>query len=201
MNTFRRITRITGSIVLWVLVGVGAISGVTWALSMAGLAQTLIVTSGSMSPEIEVGDLLVATRAQPHDVEIGQVMTVASERTGGLVTHRVVDVLDIGDEFVFQMKGDANDAVDAEEYIVARGDNVLLPRITIPGAGRVVTTLGNPIVSIPLLLSLLCLCALAMLPPRSDEESTSDTPSPDDSEADPTPSHAGETRRSRVEVR
>lgn len=120
MNLATRITRVVGSVTLWVLVTIGALSGTMWALGAAGLAQPLIVVSGSMSPEISTGDLLIATAARPHDVQVGEVASLPSVKTGELVTHRVVERTIAGDSVVFRMQGDANDSIDAEEYVSRR---------------------------------------------------------------------------------
>lgn len=169
MNVVRRLARLVGSIALWLLVilGVGSLS--LWGLNAAGLVQPLIVVSGSMSPAIATGDLLIATPIDPAEIVVGDVLTIRSVRTGDLVTHRVVEITESDGARVIRMQGDANNAVDAEEYVLHDGDPVWQPRVTIPRGGFFVSALMQPSVSIPLVLGILALCSLTLFSSRRDD--------------------------------
>jgi signal peptidase len=162
----RRPLRAVGSILLWILVPLGLLSGLLWAGNTAGLVQPLVVVSGSMSPEIEVGDLLIATPTSASDVAVGDVVTLPSPSTGVLVTHRVHDVARNGDTIAFRLKGDANRTVDAEEYAAVATAPVWHPALHVPGAGYVVMMLMRPEVIIPLVIGVLALVSLSFLPSR-----------------------------------
>ena len=92
--------------------------------SVLGLTP-MVVLSGSMSGEaedhIEVGDLVFVGRADPEELEVGDV--IAYMNGGATVTHRItaIDTNTDGD-LLFTTKGDANNAEDTtpvtEEQLV-----------------------------------------------------------------------------------
>ncbi len=95
----------------------------------------LIVRSGSMTPTINVGDLIIA-RPQKNHYEPGQV--IAYDMPGKdkvVVTHRVVDVSFDAKGATYRTKGDANNEADSFNVPEASvlGRNIL----TIPYVGRV----------------------------------------------------------------
>jgi|SRR6478735_9999770 len=174
-----RAIRAIGSAVLWALALVGVASAGLWAANAAGLVQPLIVVSGSMSPGIGTGDLLFATKTPVADVEVGEVITLPSTVTGKLVTHRVIEVAAVAGGSEIRMQGDANAHPDGETYFVAAGTSVWQPVWTIPGAGRVVTTLMRPQVALPGAIGIFALVALTMLPARrTDPEEGEDAAGP-----------------------
>lgn len=95
-------------VTLLVLVAVVAFPG------LVGGSETFVVTSGSMSPTIEAGDVIVTREVAPAEIETGDVITFTdgSGTDTGYVTHRVVDVVEEDDERYFQLQGDANDEPD-----------------------------------------------------------------------------------------
>lgn len=72
----------------------------------------LVVASGSMSPHLEVGDIILVDTRRSSDISLGDVIAFKFGKT--VVVHRVVKVLDKG----FRTKGDANPGPDP--YIVSR---------------------------------------------------------------------------------
>lgn len=193
-----------GNAVLTVLAVLGVASAALWAANAAGVVQPLIVVSGSMEPQIATGDLLIGRPAEPATIEVGEVITVRSELTGALVTHRVltVDPIENADEpaglWHITMQGDANAMPDLEIYEVGGGDELWRPVLTVPGAGGVVATLTRPGIAIPLLISIAALIAMSLLPagPRSNQ----DPQQPEGSADDPAEPEASGTDRIREGV-
>lgn len=74
------------------------------------------VVTGSMEPTIPVGALLVTKETEITSVYLGDIIcfrTQEAEIWGRIVTHRVVDVMEMADGAVmFRTRGDANLAVD-----------------------------------------------------------------------------------------
>ena len=97
-----------GLLILLLLVGIIAMPG------LVGGDDTYIVTSGSMSPTIETGDVIVTQDISPGEIETGDVVTFhdGSSADSGYVTHRVVDIVDEDGERYFELQGDANDNPD-----------------------------------------------------------------------------------------
>lgn len=156
----------TGSALLWVLAGIGVLSGALWLGHTLGWVQPLVVVSGSMQPEIRKGDLLIALPVAADELDVGEVTTLTSPTSGTLVTHRIVSTRMDGDQRVIEMAGDANGVTDPVPYVVAEGARVWQPVVTIPGAGDVVLAIARPGVAIPLAVAVLALIALTLLPSR-----------------------------------
>lgn len=70
-----------------------------------------IVLSGSMEPNLQVGDLVVSKQVNEQQVEIGDIITFEDEN-GSTITHRVVDIIIKDGEKLYQTKGDNNNAKD-----------------------------------------------------------------------------------------
>ena len=67
------------------------------------------VRSGSMAPEIGVGDLVISGPVDSEDIEIGDVIIYRSQQ-GALVCHRVIAVDPAAEQVI--TKGDANNGPD-----------------------------------------------------------------------------------------
>lgn len=96
-------------------------------------AQLLIVTSNSMKPEFEVGDILIAVRQDSYRLD-----DIVSFKIGdSIATHRVaqihtVPISDTQTEQYFQTKGDANTVADSlflvQEQIIGKVA-VVVPKV------------------------------------------------------------------------
>ncbi len=98
--------------------------------------STAVVTSGSMSPTIEVDELIIVKRAASY-FEGDIVAFVGS--SGKRTMHRIHQVTEEG----FVTKGDANNAVDA--YIVQHEDITGKVILHIPYVGKVTSFLRSPL--------------------------------------------------------
>ena len=157
-----RIIRIIGSTALWIGALLGVVAGGVWFAGQMNWIRPLIVVSGSMEPGIDTGDLLIDRPMATADVEPGDVLSLHSDMTGKLVTHRVTEITPLDDgTWEVRMKGDANDQPDLETYIV--GDSVISPAFQIPQGGKVVSKMMEPAVAMPILLALLALLGLSLL--------------------------------------
>ena len=85
--------------------------------------EPVAITSGSMEPAIQVGDVVIFSERDPATIGRGTVV-VFEDPSGNLVTHRVADVLDDGR---FVTRGD-NNPVD---------DSTPLDQTSVRGVGRV----------------------------------------------------------------
>ncbi|RBI61724.1 signal peptidase I [halophilic archaeon] len=82
---------------------------------VVGASESYVVLSGSMSPVIHAGDVVVVRDVPAESIEKGDVITFerASDARPERTTHRVVAVNHRGGEPVFRTKGDANEDPDA----------------------------------------------------------------------------------------
>lgn len=156
-----------GNALIWTLAVAGVASGLVWGATRLGWIQPLVVISGSMSPSIATGDLVVDRPTPTSELRPGDVASIRSAVTGKIVTHRVMATEQRPDgSWAVTLKGDANDVPDAEVYVV--GDRVWHPALLVPGVGAAVVTLTTPGVAVPLAVTLLALAGLSFLsaPPR-----------------------------------
>ena len=87
------------------------------------------VISGSMEPEISVGDYVIIKKPRKEDIQKGTIITF--EQDGVLVTHRVESVVNDG---VYSTKGDANNTVDSQ---LVKFENILgTSALVVPKFGK-----------------------------------------------------------------
>ncbi len=82
---------------------------------VTGSERALVVLSGSMTPLMLVGDLIIVEAISPDELTVGEV--IAFKDPGGkdtFVTHRIINIKE-GEERVFKTKGDANEEEDLFE--------------------------------------------------------------------------------------
>ena len=100
-------------LVLWI--GLGLLFGTLFAAVAPQLGgyRSFTVRSGSMTPAIETGDVVVTRSISPLSARVGDVVTfVDPEGTGKLFSHRVQSVRAAGDEVAFVTRGDANTSTE-----------------------------------------------------------------------------------------
>lgn len=105
-------------------------------LPMLGGYGNAIVLSGSMSPAIEVNDLLIIQKCEEY--EVGDIVTYV-DSDNVLVTHRLIGK----DGETAYTQGDANNVADPPFNISRIKGKVVK---IIPGVGRIVEIIQNPIV-------------------------------------------------------
>ena len=159
--TARRLRRIADRVALGLLLTAGLVLVVVLAGLLAGL-RPFVVRSGSMAPAIATGDVVVTRPVHPDQVGPGDIVTFRDpSRSDSLVTHRVVEVDRVGDQYSFVTKGDAN--TGAEEWSVAAGGTVGARVVVIPKAGYLMAKLADPAVRMGLLVAAALLAAFEAL--------------------------------------
>lgn len=84
-------------------------------LPRATQGAALTVLTGSMTPEIPVGSVVLVRPVDPRTLEVGDVATYqVREGKETFVTHRIVDVRDADGDLEFVFKGDANPGEDVK---------------------------------------------------------------------------------------
>jgi signal peptidase len=77
---------------------------------LVGADSSYTVLSGSMSPTLKPGDLILVKKTSPEAVETGDIVTVKYET--GVFTHRVFEKKFLDGVYLFRTKGDANEDPD-----------------------------------------------------------------------------------------
>ena len=110
-----------GSLAGWVVVGALSLGVVLFSIEAFGV-QPGVVLTGSMSPEINAGDIVITREISPLAVKEGDVIQY---RQGAItIWHRVLEVRGSGAGISFITKGDANNSKDPNpilaEQIIGR---------------------------------------------------------------------------------
>ena len=145
-------------LVLWV--GLGLVFGTLVAAVAPQLFgfRSFTVRSGSMTPAIETGDVVVTKPISPLAARVGDVVTfVDPEGTGKLFSHRVQSVRAIGDEVAFVTRGDAN--TSTEHWRVPAGGSIGRVAYRIPKIGYALSWIDSG----PARLALIAIPALLLL--------------------------------------
>jgi signal peptidase I len=112
--------------------------------------RVLVVRSGSMSPAIEAGDIVVTTMVGPSEMEVGDVVTFRDpSRSQELVTHRAMAIERASPKVQFITKGDAN--TGTEQWDIDSDGKLGRLWFRIPNAGYALAWIGDPRVRAALL--------------------------------------------------
>lgn len=126
------------------------------SLPSIGGYRFMTVLSGSMSPVIEAGDIVVVKPFKHDDTNVNDVITFR-DGSSSIVTHRIIDIVKSENETLFQTKGDANNISDQNLVSSEQVVGSLLFRI--PNGGHVAnfikSTTGMISLAAILLISLL----------------------------------------------
>lgn len=148
-----------------VLAAVAAFLGLVAGPRVLGY-RTLCVLSGSMSPGMPTGSMVIVQPVPSEALRVGDVITFQPPEPHGMViTHRVVEIVEAGSEPVVRTKGDANEVADPW---VARLQGGTIWRATrvVPHLGTVIMAMRLPAIRLALLhggAALFVISALAAL--------------------------------------
>lgn len=108
-----RLVRIAWRLSLFAALGFAlTIAGAATAPRLLGM-QAFTILSGSMTPTIGVGDVVVDRSIGPLDARVGDIVTFRSPgNSGRLITHRVIRMRALGESVSFVTRGDANTGVE-----------------------------------------------------------------------------------------
>ena len=115
-----------------------------------------IVLTGSMSPSIEVGDLVLVKNVNPEDINQNDVITFASSSSDNITTHRVKEVLNEENNISYITQGDANNAEDpipVESELLLGKVNKVIPKV-----GTILLWIQNNIMKVLLGVIVVIIC-------------------------------------------
>jgi len=125
-----------------VFIGAVAVLLIVSVFPITGNYKLMIVQSGSMTPAIKMGSVVVAKPAENY--QIGDVITFGPyTRTQAPTTHRIYDIKVTDGNPVYITKGDANNAPDQRE--ITKRDIVGKVLFSIPYLGYAVDFAKRPL--------------------------------------------------------
>ena len=106
----------TGFILLIIVCGTLGGYGL-FMVAMGTTTPLVVVTSESMVPTLQIGDLLVL-RGMPEDqIQVGHIIvfkdTETYLHTDNPIVHRIIDIREVDGELQFYTQGDANPTADS----------------------------------------------------------------------------------------
>jgi len=132
------------------------------ALPAALGATSMVVRSGSMTPAIRTGDVVVVKPIAPAEAAIGDIVTFRDpEGSGRLLVHRVRAISRAGDQVEVITKGDANPT--QEHWRVPLDGTIGTVAYRIPLLGYAVGPIGSPAGRIGLIVIPALLLAVSLL--------------------------------------
>lgn len=138
----RRVLKAVPSLLLTLGAALGAVVLLGVVLGALFDVRPVVITSGSMEPEIGTGSLALVRTVPGGEVEVGQVVTVQTS-TGSRVTHRVIDATPLdGGTVELRLQGDANPTPDLESYRVEEAGLVVAD---LPFVGYALSAARTPV--------------------------------------------------------
>jgi signal peptidase len=132
------------------------------ALPLALGARSMVVRSGSMTPAIRTGDVVVVRPIAPSDAKVGEIVTFEDpDGSGRLLVHRVRAIARQGNQLAFTTQGDAN--TTREHWRVPADGTIGTVVYRVPMLGFVVSWIGTPAGRIGLIVVPALLLAFSML--------------------------------------
>lgn len=96
----------------WLVIAIIAVVLMWFSVGLFPLQPTLI-SGGSMSPALEVGDVVIIAKASSDTIEEGDIIQFR-DADGMPMVHRVVEIQETETGKFFTTKGDANDNADSQ---------------------------------------------------------------------------------------
>ena len=107
-----------------------------------------VVSSGSMMPVLNVGDILIVKDGNTFDsLKIGDIIVFNRPQGGDrVIVHRIIEISDRFGEKVIVTKGDANDGIiPGTDFPIREKDYIGTVAYTVPKVGLVLKYLNPPV--------------------------------------------------------
>ncbi len=176
---------LTKTVVLIVMVVGITLGGFGIFITAMGTSSPLVVvTSGSMSPTLERGHLLILQNRAPENILVGDIIVFEATWNDDPVVHRVVRIETVGEEIHWFTQGDNRDTNPSEDpgYRVYE-DIIGVVVFAIPYLGYVTLFLHEPAGLATVVILLLVIIIVPEILPKKEEEELEEEPLQDSSES------------------
>ena len=123
----------------WTAVAIFGLIVVFFSFGYLGVKPT-VVYSGSMSPTLQVGDIVIIDKVEPEEIKEGDIIQYLSYDNVTIIVHRVVEIQQ-GEKTFYITKGDANDKPDSD--LIAENRILGKSIFTIPKIGLIQIFIRN----------------------------------------------------------
>lgn len=114
--------------------------------------KTFTIISGSMSPVINIDDIIIVEECSKSDLELNDIITFKIDNE--IITHRIINIQNVDGRLVYITKGDRNEVSDTEKIEFGQIEGKYLFRI--PKLGKLSNWLKNKVV-FGFILTFLCM--------------------------------------------
>ena len=115
--------------------------------SVAGI-KTFVIISGSMEPELKIGDIVIIQKCEKSDLKEGDIISYRSGQS--IITHRINKIIQKNDSIQYETKGDNNNISDRTYVKFDDIEGKLVQKVS--NVGNIVLLLKNKVVIIIVLL-------------------------------------------------
>jgi len=133
------------------------VGGFCFALLLSAIApmavgmRAYVVRSGSMTPAIRTGDIVISEPISPTEAHVGDIVTFRDPSgSGRLITHRARAISRHGGVIRFVTRGDANNAF--ERWTVPARGHIGRVLYRVPAIGYPLAWIGSPTARIGLMV-------------------------------------------------
>ena len=134
-----------------ILVGISMIDGNKF--NLFGYSA-YIITSDSMTPEINKGDVVITRKIGEDEIEVNDIITFYEE--GQNITHRVMEITDVDGYKEYKTKGDNNQVEDSKTVNFDNINGKVI--LKIPFLGSIISFMKNQIILLIIVLIILIVC-------------------------------------------
>ncbi|MEQ1785758.1 MAG: signal peptidase I [Acidimicrobiales bacterium] len=153
---------------IWLALGLAFLLPVAMILLVTGDYRPMVVSSETMAPALQPGDVIVNEVVAPADVRVGDIVSYSDNmRAGAVVTERVIDVQAGAGTFSFVTAADTG--TPAEHWEIEKTGRVGRVAFHAPGVGRWAETATSGFVGVALLTGLVALLVGAVVRPLRAE--------------------------------
>ncbi|MEO0010936.1 MAG: hypothetical protein RIQ39_525 [Actinomycetota bacterium] len=120
---------------IFIVLALGAAISPAILTSQFGFGFSPILT-GSMQPSANAGDVYITRLVEASEISVGDVIAVNNQVSSTYYSHRVEEVRNINGTLRITTRGDANEAVDREPYMVSPIGTISQVQFRVPVIGR-----------------------------------------------------------------
>ena len=112
--------------------------------------KTYVIISGSMQPELKIGDIVVVKKITQEELKVGDIISFRHGQS--VITHRISRIIEEDGERKYITKGDFNNAEDSESVTYNNIEGKVIR--SVPQFGKIALMLQDKIVIIFLIIVL-----------------------------------------------